>query len=244
MAKSSAAPTVSFTSAATSGGLARFSCWPKYPASNRSSAPPTAGSPATATASATNAHCPRPRRPNPTTAPLHSMNCPEPNLVAAFSKTPVKNDETEKPALSDGRLFGTLIAWLPLFLLPLATFFFFNRLPAWAFMWLLAFALFFASKWLTWVGTARRAVRAPEGRNESHPPVWRHLAYFFLWIGMDPQPFLDPRPRAARPTLRAWTFAFLQTFLGAYLLWGLARRVPAAQPLLAGWIGMGGLIFL
>jgi hypothetical protein len=100
-------------------------------------------------------------------------------------------------------------------------------------MWTLAVAIFLGCKWLTWWETAISLVHVPRARS---------LAYLFLWPGMDPRPFLDPRRPALSPHGSDWLFAMAKTGLGAALLWGLARRLSV--PLAAGWAGMFGLIFL
>ncbi len=113
-----------------------------------------------------------------------------------------------------------------------------DALPPWAFMWLLAGAIFFGCKWLTFRRAKPRAGRIG--------PL-RALGYLFAWPGMDAARFL----RAARVahedgghnfTIPAVGSACARATLGAVLLWGAARRVP--EPLLAGWIGMLGLILL
>lgn len=61
---------------------------------------------------------------------------------------------------------------------------------------------------------------------------------------MDADSFLDPSlpPEPAVPS--EWLWASAKTALGILLLWGVARGMPASQPLLSGWIGLLGLIFL
>ncbi|MBI2677932.1 MAG: hypothetical protein HYX28_04045 [Candidatus Koribacter versatilis] len=125
----------------------------------------------------------------------------------------------------------TLAELVPLLLLPAAAFLAYSR-PAWQFMWLLAFALFFAVKWATWLRAC----------GETHP--WpRSFAYLFLWPGMDAEAFLDTHPDVAPPAAKQWLGAFLQTALGAALLWLVARRLPDV-PLLRGWAGMIGAVLL
>ena len=107
--------------------------------------------------------------------------------------------------------------------------------PPWAVMWALSAAVFAACKWLTW-----RCTPAPDA------PAWRHVAYLVAWPGLDAKAFLDPRPlpRERRPTLGEWAFAGAKLAFGAALLWGVVPLVPADTPLLSGWVGMAGLIFL
>jgi hypothetical protein len=96
-------------------------------------------------------------------------------------------------------------------------------------MWLLAFALFFAVKWATWLRAG----------SETRPWM-RSFAYLFLWPGMDAEAFLDTRTAVVSPpTAKQWFGAFVQTSLGAALLWLVARHLPDI-PLLRGWVGMIG----
>lgn len=106
-----------------------------------------------------------------------------------------------------------------------------TRLPAWLLMWALAVAIFLACKWLTWRECA-----------PARPPLGRSLAYLLLWPGMDARPFLDTQKVFCAPALPEWLFAAAKLLGGAALLWGVARGAPG--PLLAGWVGMAGLIFL
>ena len=124
--------------------------------------------------------------------------------------------------------------WLPLLALPAAAISFRDRLPAWLFMWALSFAIFAALKWMTW-WTAR-------GRAES--TLARSIVYLLAWPGMDAEAFLASTARVARPGLKQWLEAAAKTALGVILLWTIARRVPIGMPLLRGWIGLFGLIFL
>lgn len=129
-------------------------------------------------------------------------------------------------------------AWLgilPLVLLPLGTIALRPSLPAWIFMWALAFAIYAGFKWLTgW-----QVWRAKGGI-----PWSRSLGYLFLWPGMDAKTFLDPAIVPSKPSGQAWVWAATKTVLGLVLLWGVVRLLPSSSPLLRGWIGLLGLIFL
>jgi hypothetical protein len=124
--------------------------------------------------------------------------------------------------------------WLPLILLPVIAIAFRDRLAPWQFMWTLAFSIFAGLKWMTW-WTAQHRVAHTAGRS---------FAYLFAWPGMDAETFLDSRRTTAKPDANTWLWAGVKTALGATLLWAVARQVPAQQPLLRGWIGLFGLIFL
>jgi hypothetical protein len=101
-------------------------------------------------------------------------------------------------------------------------------------MWTLSFAIFLGLKWVTWW----------EGRERVPHSAGRSLAYLLAWPGMDAQTFLDSSQQASAPKFRYWLQAFVTTTLGVLLLWAVARRIPEQQPLLRGWTGLFGLIFL
>jgi alginate O-acetyltransferase complex protein AlgI len=119
-------------------------------------------------------------------------------------------------------------------ILPASTILFRNRMSAWLFMWTLSFAIFLGLKWITW-WRARDCV--------PHSPR-RSLAYVAAWPGMNAESFLDSRRQPRSPAYGEWLWASLKTLFGVILLWLLARRVPAQQPLAQGWIGLLGLVLL
>jgi Membrane bound O-acyl transferase family len=127
-----------------------------------------------------------------------------------------------------------LIGWLPLVLLLSAAFCSYNFLPPWGFMWLLAISIYAGLKWLTW-WKARLLI--------AHPG-WRSVAYLLAWPGMDAESFLDTSQRLPPPNAAKWLGAFLETALGALLLWVVSRALPGKEPLLRGWCGMLGMILL
>ena len=123
--------------------------------------------------------------------------------------------------------------WLPLVVLVPAAMTLQNSAPAWVFMWALCFALFFGCKWLTF------------WRFETSNFKFKGaLDYLFAWPGMDPAPFSSSARRVEKPAATEWLPALLKTGLGALLVWGITPRFPAQDGLLAGWIGMIGLILL
>jgi hypothetical protein len=124
--------------------------------------------------------------------------------------------------------------WVPLLLLPPSAVLFRDRMSAWLFMWTLSFAIFLGLKWMTW-WWARTLVAHSAGRS---------LAYLVAWPGMDAEAFLNANERPGRPQLQEWLWAAVKTALGVMLLWVVARRIPASQSLLRGWIGLLGIIFL
>jgi hypothetical protein len=125
------------------------------------------------------------------------------------------------------------MGWLPLMVLPAAAIAVRNLLPAWAFMWLLAVAIFAGCKWETFW-------RARSGGDSI--PAARALGYLIAWPGMDAQAFFEKTSTGARVRGTEWIWAATKTICGAALLWGVARRIPSS--LLAGWVGMLGLILL
>jgi alginate O-acetyltransferase complex protein AlgI len=122
-------------------------------------------------------------------------------------------------------------------------------------MWLMAGAIFFGCKWLT-------LRRATQGRHDYS--LRRAFGYLLLWPGMDAANFFgsgsarDSRAgfgdspkscrerkdlgRVVRDGTRVARTPILKIFFGAVLVFVLARH--ATNPLLTGWIGMIGLIFL
>ena len=142
--------------------------------------------------------------------------------------------------------------WKPHFLKPCrhgsrvgyqSRFFLYESSRAWQFMWLMVGAIFFGCKWLT----AWRAQK-PNVHLELTPT----LGYFFAWPEMDAEKFLAPKPSRARldcfkqpslalPPTFVWR-ASAKILLGAVLLFDVAHL--AYQPVLAGWIGMIGMILI
>jgi membrane bound O-acyltransferase family protein len=133
-----------------------------------------------------------------------------------------------------GRVRHEWASWVPLLILPAAVCFLRPLLVPWGFMWTLAAAIFFGCKWQSWW----------EGRSTPGATIGRNIGYLFAWPGMDAAAFLDPAKRAEHPARREWLWAFAKTIFGATLLWGVVPHVTAAQPLLAGWVGMVGIILV
>lgn len=126
--------------------------------------------------------------------------------------------------------------WLPLAFLPLAALGTKPFLPSWAFMWLMASALFVGCKWLTLGRAMQRARRVS---------LFRAAAYVLAWPGMNAARFLSPNlaPRLPRwATVRSALLAGARILSGTFLLFVAARQ--AANPILAGWIGMIGMILI
>lgn len=103
-------------------------------------------------------------------------------------------------------------------------------------MWTIAFALF--------VGCKQWTLSAAPMRSPKVCP-FRAAAYLVAWPGMDAARFFSDRatPRLERRVVgRSVAFAIAKIALGLVLLFVVARRFP--EPLLAGWMGMVGLVLL
>ncbi len=124
--------------------------------------------------------------------------------------------------------------WLPLMLLLMAAFSLRPILARWMWMWAIAMALFAGLKWIS--------LRLPAVATNAPPPRRRLLAYLLAWPGMDAAAFLNGERRSAAPGQREWISAVMKITAGAMLLWGIARLLIGTDPLIAGWIGMVGMI--
>jgi predicted DCC family thiol-disulfide oxidoreductase YuxK len=127
-------------------------------------------------------------------------------------------------------------SWLALVLLPSLALAAKPFLSAWAFMWAMAFAIFFGCKWLTLGLAMNRTTRVS--------PL-RAAAYLFAWPGMHAARFLSPDPAPAVPVsmlLKSGALAVARILLGAVLLFAVVRRIN--HPIVAGWIGMTGMILM
>ena len=103
-------------------------------------------------------------------------------------------------------------------------------------MWLMTCAIFFGCKWLTLGNAIQRVGRVCP---------FRATAYLFAWPGMDAAGFLSPdvAPRRSRSTMMmSSALAIVRILLGTFLLFALARH--ASDQILAGWIGMIGMILI
>ena len=127
-----------------------------------------------------------------------------------------------------------LLNWGPAIALPVLAIGLGRNLAGWAWMWVLVLGLFLGAKWITirpFVFPKRTANRM------------LLLAYLFLWPGLDAKAFFG-RSLVARPAIREWLLASSKTLLGAALLWVGVPFIPATHPLVTGWLGMVGIVFL
>jgi alginate O-acetyltransferase complex protein AlgI len=134
-------------------------------------------------------------------------------------------------ALPAKRAMPRATDWLPLVALPAVAIAITHDLEPWIFMWALAGTIFAGCKWLTW-------------RRGPHAHVGRSLGYLLAWPGMDAAEFLRDDPPVDQPRPREWWFALTKFAGGVALLWGGVHGVPEGHPLLTGWTGMFGLIFV
>jgi len=128
---------------------------------------------------------------------------------------------------------GNPVDWLPLPILVLAAAVIGRQFPAWLYMWAIAFALFAGCKWLCF----RKATRVQVG-------VGRKIGFLFGWIGMDAADFFATHEASKRPQPGELAFAGLKLFVGTVLMWTVVRLALPTYPLVAGWAGMIGLIFI
>lgn len=126
-------------------------------------------------------------------------------------------------------------AFLPLMILPLVALLLTPHITRWAFMWSMAFALYAGCKWLTYREARIHGVASSRLRT---------LGYLFAWPGMDAKAFLHLETRLASPRSSEWIAAVLKTFLGVVLLGLAIFPTLALDPLLRGWLGMVGVIFV
>lgn len=125
--------------------------------------------------------------------------------------------------------------YLPLLVLPLLAVAIRPQVAPWVFMWGMAFALYAGCKWLTYRSASRKgAMQNP----------LRATGYLLAWPGMDAAAFLNREAVPARPRRIEWALALIKTGLGFALLWGATRFLLPGHPLTAGWVGMGGAIFV
>lgn len=127
-----------------------------------------------------------------------------------------------------------LVAAAPLALLPGLAFAMFMDAPAWQLMWVLAFSIYFGCKWLTFASC----------RSARHALIPMALGYLLLWPGMDATAFFDGRSRAAKPGIGEWALALFNLTTGLVLLFVVTPRITGENAMVAGWIGMIGLVFV
>lgn len=123
-------------------------------------------------------------------------------------------------------------AWLPLVGLPAAAVWLAAEWPAWMLMWMLALSIYAALKWLSFAD----CVAGYE------TTAGRAAGYLLAWPGMDAKAFLGTDRVVERPASRQSIWATAKVALGL-ILFGAATMLVGSRPLIAGWIGMAGIVF-
>lgn len=125
--------------------------------------------------------------------------------------------------------------FLPLMLLPAAAFLIRSNVAPWVFMWTMAFALYGGCKWLSYREVYRRGVT---------PQPMRVAAYLLAWPGMDAANFLNAGKFPGRPWAGEWPLATAKIAFGVIAVWFITPSLLPAYPILAGWVGMSGFVFI
>jgi hypothetical protein len=144
------------------------------------------------------------------------------------------NAEHRAAVSEPDRIPGAWAGWIPLLFLPATAIAVRSLLKPWIFMWTLAGAIFFGCKWQSWW----------EAHNIRGATLGRRVGFLLAWPGLDAAAFLDRKTRPQRPQQKEWVWATAKTALGALLLWGVVRQVPVGSDLVAGWVGMAGIILI
>lgn len=104
--------------------------------------------------------------------------------------------------------------------------------PGWVMMWLMTGVLL----------TGFKARMLMEARSEGcRLSAGRTLGYMLAWPGMDVRPFAGGPGKARR---MSWWPALVKTVAGAVLFWVGARWAMDVHSMLAGWVGMIGMVLM
>lgn len=153
---------------------------------------------------------------------------------ASVKASKSKLQASEKPQTAS---FNASWDWAPLIVLPWLALMVRGSVSGWVFMWFMAGAIFEGCKCMTW----RRA-----WRGGPRPTIKRSLAYFFLWPGMDAEAFLAKMLACGTggyELWRRWVPGVARACIGVVLI-ALAARDPDWNPLVAGWVGMMGVVLV
>lgn len=126
----------------------------------------------------------------------------------------------------------TLTAWLPLVVFPLATAWFAAEWPPWVFMWSLSVSIYVGLKWLSFADAFDAAATS----------TGRSICYLLLWSGMDARSFLADSQLVELPRWSEGLPAVAKVIFGTLLV-ALAVRTVDQLGMIAGWIGMVGIVF-
>lgn len=102
--------------------------------------------------------------------------------------------------------------------------------PAWSRMWLIAVVVYAICKLISfWPERHRGSSR-------------RRVAYLLWWPGLDARMFLGAEVGHV-PTVREWLFALLKLTVGCGLI-AISGSIRSISPMVRGWIGMIGIVFV
>ena len=128
-----------------------------------------------------------------------------------------------------------LAAVLPLVVFPALSLSVRSSVSPWVFMGALEVGLYAGCKWLTFWQARSRIVTGD---------LRLHALYLIAWPGMDAEAFLSRTGEVSKPSSAEWIAASARTLLGVTLTWAIARVALPEQPLVAGLLGMFGLVFI
>jgi hypothetical protein len=140
---------------------------------------------------------------------------------------------TAVPTANDRVALG--LPLLPLVVLPAVALSLRSMLTGWGFMWAMAWAIYAGCKWLTYCEARASGAAITRART---------LGYLLAWPGMDATAFLLENDGVARPSSSEWIAAAFKTILGVVLIWATVRLPLPDHPLLGGWLGMLGVVFV
>lgn len=154
---------------------------------------------------------------------------------AGAAATPPYHAEVDPVKNLKRTIRSRVVDFLPLLVLPGAALLFKGLLVPWVFMWAMAFALYGGCKWLTYREAVHSGLR---------PGLARTTAYLLAWPGMDASAFLETKQVPAKPKAAEWLFATAKMSAGVIFLWLITRLLLPQHPMLAGWAGMTGVVFI
>ncbi len=100
-------------------------------------------------------------------------------------------------------------------------------------MWVLAFSIYSGLKWLTFAEYAAT----------NSVSFWRSVGYLLFWAGMDAPAFFSTANRVASPKRSELVVGFANFCFGLLLIFTAIKTVDPI-PVLAGWMGMAGIVFV
>jgi len=133
-----------------------------------------------------------------------------------------------------GSLGLCVLNWGPAVALPMLAAILGQHLAGWVWMWVMALALFIGAKWIT----ISRLLLSKGRVNRL-----RLLEYSLFWPGMDSWAFCVGSSVPV-PPIREWLVAAAKTLFGAALVWVGVHWIGSSHPLVTGWVGMIGFVFL